>query len=227
MTEDRLPFTETIPILDMALRMLEEALPDRGRLLDLPCGTGYLSVRAAEQGWDVHPYDLMPEVWEGGDGLQVCKADMNALLPIETDRFDAVVCCEGIEHIENPWLVLREFFRVVRPGGAVIISLPNTIDVRQRFRLLRLGFFTHYLPSVPEHINFLGTFGLCHALLRVGFDIRRIGSPKNYGGVVLRTLARFFKYGKRSRLPEHVRAMLSAPEVLCARTVVISARTVK
>jgi SAM-dependent methyltransferase len=222
----RLPPCQTTPILDHALRMLETRMRPPARLADLPCGTGYLSARAAPHGWEVFPFDLDPGAWRAGDIAKVAYADLNRPLSIDDGAFDALVCCEGLEHIENPWLVLREFHRVVRTGGLVILSIPNTVDLRQRLRILRRGYYGHYLPKVPDHINFIGSFGLCHALLRSGFAIECIDSPKVYGGPMLRSVAPLFGFGRRSGLPDDVRAMLSSPRVLCGRTALFCARVV-
>jgi len=223
-TRTDLPRAGTAPILECALGMLFEGMPHPGRLADIPCGTGYLSVRAAECGWQVSPLDIDPAIWEGGDVAKPSRVDLNLPLTIDDDAFDAIVCCEGIEHIENPWLVLREFRRILRPGGVLVVSLPNTIDLRQRLRVLRRGFYGHYLPKVPDHIDLIGTFGLCHALIRTGFEIEAVDVAKVYGGPLMRAAARLFGFGERAGLPERVRAMLSNPRVLCGRTAVIRAR---
>lgn len=217
------PATSTARILDRALDMLCEAMPERGHLLDLPCGTGYLSIRALERGWAVTPADLVAAQWQGGDAAEVRVMDLNAPLPLADASVDAAICCEGLEHIENPWLVLRELHRVVRPGGQVVVSLPNTIDLRQRFRMLRRGYWGHYFPRVPSHINHLGLFPLCHALIRTGYAIRDVRSAKTYGGLGLRLLVPLFRYTPRCGLPADVCAMLSRHEVLCGRTAIVRA----
>mgnify|MGYP006294564407 CR=1 FL=1 len=172
----------------------------------------------------MEPFDIDPGLWEGGEAGRPLAADLNAPLPIGDERYDALVCCEGMEHIENPYLVLREYGRILQPGGVLVVSIPNTIDLRQRWRFLRRGFLGHYPPAVPEHINAMGTFMLCHALLRGGFAILDIDTPKNYAGPLLRLAARFFAYGRGTGLPDTVNRMLSRPRVLCGRTVVITAR---
>ena len=218
------PRSDTAPILECALEMLAAGMPRPGDLADIPCGSGYLSALAVARGWRVSPLDIDTSAWRGGDVAKVCYADLNLPLPLDDAAFDAVACCEGIEHIENPWLVLREFRRILRPGGIAVISLPNTIDLRQRFRMLRRGFYGHYMPQVREHIDLIGTFGLCHALIRTGFGIEDVTVPRTYGGPCLRAAARLFGLGRRAGLPEDVRAMLSSPRVLCGRTAVIRAR---
>ena len=58
-------------------------------------------------------------------------ANMNHELPYEDNFFSAVVCIDGIEHLERPFDFIRECYRVTKPGGRVIISTPNINDLRQ------------------------------------------------------------------------------------------------
>ena len=218
------PSSNTARILDRALDLLCEARSGGGQVIDLPCGTGYLSAQASARGWQVTSADLAPTLWRGDPTVAVQKIDLNAPLPFGDAMTDAVICCEGLEHIENPWLVLREFRRVLRPGGHLIISLPNTIDLRQRFRMLRRGYWGHYFPRVPTHINHMGLFPLCHTLLRTGYVIEDIRSAKTYGGLPYRMLAPLFRFTPDCGLPADVCALLSRHEVLCGRTAIVRAR---
>jgi SAM-dependent methyltransferase len=221
-----LPQTSTRRILDRALEMLQGAAPEPGILADVPCGTGYLSVRAAQQGWKVTPLDIDPSLWEGGSLAAPTAVDLNQPLRLPDQSFDAIVSCEGIEHLENPWLALRELRRVLRADGVLVVSIPNTIDLRQRLRVLRWGAYGHYYPLQLGHINLMGTIALCHALLHGGFEIEAIDVPKVYGGPVRRLFSRLFRVSGRTKLPADVRRMLSSPRVLCARTIVVAARKV-
>jgi len=216
------PETGTVRILDHALEMLNGAVSAPGHVIDLPCGTGYLSNHAVNAGWRVSPADLFPELWQGDPAAKVLQANLDGQLPFSDSTADALVCCEGIEHIENPWNALREFHRVLRKDGDLIVSIPNTVDIRQRLRMLKRGHWGHYFPKVQDHINHMGTFVLCHALLRSGFAIRSISSPKQYGGLH-RLLVPFMSFKPSCGLPADCCEMLSSPKVLCARTVIIHA----
>jgi ubiquinone/menaquinone biosynthesis C-methylase UbiE len=54
------------------------------------------------------------------------------------DSFDAIVCWDVLEHLPQPKLALRQFARAVKPGGIVILKLPNVLSVK--------GLVTKYLP---------------------------------------------------------------------------------
>ena len=65
---------------------------------------------------------------------------MNERLPYADATFDAVVCIDGIEHIERPFDFINECQRILRKGGALIISTPNLSALRSRSRYLLTGF---------------------------------------------------------------------------------------
>lgn len=108
-----------------------------GRLLNLPAGDGRLSARLQERGFEVVSADLFPEAC--GQDPRCVRADMSAALPFEDDAFDALVCQEGVEHLENVGGFLRECARVLREGAHLWITTPNFMDISSRLAWLLTG----------------------------------------------------------------------------------------
>ena len=122
-------------------------MPD-GRILDAPAGNGPLSKLLSKAGHSVTAVDLDSENF-AADGVQLVPADLNEPLPFADRTFDYAVCADGIEHLENPFACIREFARVLRTNGQLIISTPNISAFRSRQRYLFSGF--HNKGRKPMH----------------------------------------------------------------------------
>lgn len=113
-------------------RVLAEHAPCR--VLDAAAGQGVLAAFLAGRGWDVACADLYPENFRV-PGIEVRKANLNRPLPYGDAEFDAVVLANAIHRLFNAAGAIREFHRVLRPGGKLWINANNfaTIDVRLRY----------------------------------------------------------------------------------------------
>lgn len=122
------------------------SVPERGNLLDVPCGLGALSQKAAELGFTVTGGDLVTR-----EDLALTKEafvalDLNESLPFDDASFDSVISIEGVEHVHNPNMMIRELSRVLRPGGTLIVSTPNVLCVRSRWSWFKRGHHRHFAP---------------------------------------------------------------------------------
>lgn len=130
-----------------------DALP-RGTLLDVPAGEGALAVRLLRLGFDVECCDLHPQIFRLPD-VEVKQGDLSQTLPYSDNSFDYITCLEGLEHIENPHQALREFSRILRHGGQIVLSVPNALNVEERFKSLLYGYTSHFKPLSREYLNSL------------------------------------------------------------------------
>lgn len=116
-------------------------LPPGARVLDAPCGaSASLALALTSKGFTVTGTDLddtaSPILKDA-----FAKADLNAPLPWADAAFDAVISTEGIEHLENHFAFFRECWRILRPGGLLIVTTPNITALRSRVRFFGSGFF--------------------------------------------------------------------------------------
>ena len=114
------------PILDRTrIRWLRRWIPG-GRLLEIGSGLGHFA-RQASRSFDVVVSDLEPSVVSGavaGSPLAGIAASGDAV-PLADNTLDAVCCFDVLEHLPDPVPCLRETYRVLRPGGALFLSVPN------------------------------------------------------------------------------------------------------
>lgn len=98
-------------------------------LLDLGCDDGEWSLQVANaaQPKTVHGIEIVPERAAAAKdrGIQVTIADLAARLPLPSESFDLVHANQVIEHVADIDLFAAEVFRVLRPGGTVVISTEN------------------------------------------------------------------------------------------------------
>ena len=112
-------------------------------LLDVGCWDGDLSERC---GRALRAGRMLGvEVYEGpaaeaeAKGLEVARVDLEAgRLPWEDESVDVVVCNQVLEHLKNVWLPMTEIYRVLRPGGHAVLSVPNLASLHNRV-MLALG----------------------------------------------------------------------------------------
>lgn len=124
-----------------------------GKILDIPAGSGWLKESLGNH-WNYHCADLYTEV----DLPNFKQVNLNHDLPYEEQSFDYVACLEGLEHTENSHHLLREFHRVLKPGGLAIISTPNPLNIKSRRRYFREGTFYGFphlvkTPKEGEHVH--------------------------------------------------------------------------
>jgi ubiquinone/menaquinone biosynthesis C-methylase UbiE len=134
------------------------------RLLDCGCGAGgFLAA-----------FDALPDVMASGlefeaekvrtarsrgfDEGRIVQGDIQDM-PYSADSFDAVVLNEVLEHLPDHDLGLREVFRVLRPGGVLLIFSPNrcypseTHGVFSRLTGKRIPHYVPFIPWVPVRLG--------------------------------------------------------------------------
>ncbi len=123
------------------------------RVLDAGCGTGGLikALHAANPAWRVTGLDFMPRACELArerTGVEIVQGSITEL-PFAGGSFDAIVSADVICQVENGAGAVREFARVVRPGGVVLVNVPafrwlwsyhdDTCETKHRYTRQELG----------------------------------------------------------------------------------------
>jgi ubiquinone/menaquinone biosynthesis C-methylase UbiE len=116
--------------LDATLQFVKEAIDcDTGdRILDVPCGTGELSRRLSVRWPSVRILGLdlslgmlkQARVKNRNGSLQWLQADVE-VLPLDDETFDWVICANSFHYFHSPASALRELYRVLRPGGRLVL----------------------------------------------------------------------------------------------------------
>jgi len=147
----------------------------QGRLLDFGCGGGAFLERMHGLGWHV-------------TGLDVCAAAVNRVstqlrlraivgsLPhpeLRPESFDVITMWHALEHVHDPLEILREAYRLLVPGGRLLVAVPNIDSLQFRW----FG-HTWYGLDLPRHLTHFAPWTLQLMLQRAGF---RVGPIKMIG----------------------------------------------
>ncbi|MET0135246.1 MAG: bifunctional glycosyltransferase/class I SAM-dependent methyltransferase [Kibdelosporangium sp.] len=161
-----------------------EMLKDRpaAKILDIGCSGGLLAERMRAAGHHVTGVDYLeiPGVRERTDAFY--QADLTQGIPDEVGTgYDVVIAGDIIEHLPRPAETLREILRVLRPGGQLLLSVPNFGHWYPRARVT-LGLFGYDRRGILDntHLRFFTKSTLRRLVRRTGFDIleqRSTGLP--------------------------------------------------
>ncbi|USN48423.1 MAG: methyltransferase domain-containing protein [Pseudobdellovibrionaceae bacterium] len=143
-----------------------------GEALDFGAGRGAFSevLWQSQKFQKVTGADLLPRPSQLPESIQWLHLDLNNETGLPSEAFDVVVALEVIEHLENPRLVARQWFEMLRPGGHLIMSTPNNESLRSLLALFLRGHFVSFSDrDYPAHITALLGQDLQRVLKEAGF----------------------------------------------------------
>lgn len=149
-----------------------------GIALDAACGTGRHGAHLSSLGHTVIGVDSSPGMLERArekvPAAEFHEADLHAL-PLRDDSVDLVVCGLALMHVPDLDPVLREFVRILRPGGQLVIS-----DWRGLIGDIRLPVVNEgpdgRLGYVPDRCRLTSDY--LAAALPLGLELRRCEEPR-------------------------------------------------
>lgn len=150
------------------------------KIFESSAGAAILSRQLQDEGHDV----TISNYYLGNrDDIKEIHQDLNKRVELDDNQFDIVICREVIEHVESVPHVLREFNRILKPGGKLILTFPNRLQIRSRFLHLFSGFYRGMkspinldVPYGEAHINLIGYPEMDYFLRKSGFDIEAVES---------------------------------------------------
>jgi len=116
----------------------------KARVLDLGCGNGDYSKGLKDLGFNVTAGDIDLERFRHKGEVKFEYCDITRKLPFKDSSFDYVLFAEVIEHLKNPYEVINEISRIISGKGCLILSTPNILSLKSRFRYLFEGSYDYF-----------------------------------------------------------------------------------
>src|ERR1700730_10225498 len=124
--------------LNFIIDVLKKNNPQDAWVLDVGCGNGVISRSLGAEGFNVYGIDISEKTIEKARSLNLypnVKFDVISAeqLVARGERYDAVICSEVLEHLEDPRRLLGLLYQSIKPGGKLIVTVPNGNGPRELF----------------------------------------------------------------------------------------------
>jgi len=163
-------------LVDRAVRALDGRVP--GKALDVGCMYGYLlDELRARQAPVLHGIEIADEPARvaAAKGYIIHQGTIEDYVRTQPDlTFDVVFAQHVLEHVRDPMLFLRSAFTLLRPGGILILAVPNLGSRTQRLFPTAWGWY-----QVPAHLFHFSDKALTALCRQAGFTV---GAPATRGG---------------------------------------------
>lgn len=166
-----------------------------GKALDVGCGVGKYLHYLGELGWKVYGVDISERAIgiAKASGLKNVSRGDSEHLPFPDDFFEVVNLHHVLEHVISPPRTLKEVYRVLKPGGEVIITLPNFSSwARRVFRRYWSGL------DVPRHLFHFHESSLNFILRNNGFGVSEIWFSDTFRGLAASLAHLLFADGQKN-----------------------------
>ena len=150
------------------VRFLARRVPAGGRVLDVGCGRGTLLGELADLGFEVYGFEISGAAVEGADPrVSIRLGDDLQSAAFPDGWFDQVIIWHVLEHLPDPRATLCEIRRILKPGGEIVVAVPNFSSLQARC----CGSTWFHLDP-PRHLFHFPLAALRRLLEECGFAVR-------------------------------------------------------
>lgn len=116
--------------LKFIINSLDNAIPGGGNVLDVGCGNGLISMSLGKAGYNVLGIDISAKAIEKANeknnlsNVTFAVAGAEELSGTEI-KYDAVICSEVLEHLNEPSSLLKYIYKTMKDEGILIVTVPN------------------------------------------------------------------------------------------------------
>lgn len=169
----------------IAFRFIHDRLQPAGSsILEVGCNTGYFGEALVQAGYEVTGVEIsesaglearkrLPEVFIGGVESFLAASEFL------DKRFDCITFGDVLEHLQDPAAVLREVVGRLKPGGIVVVSVPNVTHIAIRAMLFG-GRWIYSDRGIMDrtHMRFFDKIGTIELLEDAGLSVQAVSSVR-------------------------------------------------
>ncbi len=180
------------PVFKRAANLIRQ-YKKKGRLLDVGSGFGFFLSEMRAQGWEVTGVEISQKAMDYARnvlGLTVHAGPLEKIGFPQSD-FDVVSGFYVIEHLPDPMAFLKECYRILKPGGLLLLRYPHTTPIKNFLRFFRVE---NRFYDLPAHLSDFSPESVGRCLKGVGFEKweHLIGGHTLPGGLGKRMASIFF-----------------------------------
>ena len=156
-------------LMHKKLRLVLNYVKGGESLIDIGCGTGEFLIQLRDRfdelvGIDVSSpaIDFAEQRIRNGQNILLRFGELRSF-HFPTEHFDVCLCLDVLEHVRDISGLLKEIYRILRPGAEMIVTVPNWYD------MILSGVF----KIDPFHVNTFTPWGWMRQLRGAGFKIKR------------------------------------------------------
>jgi 2-polyprenyl-3-methyl-5-hydroxy-6-metoxy-1,4-benzoquinol methylase len=140
----------------------------KGRFMDVGCGSGQTVALARLLGWESMGIEIDPVAVRSAQrtGMNIVEGTYEQLAQFDK-QFDCIMCSHVLEHVHDPRDLLAKLKAAIRPGGVLLLVLPNSLSaLRRHFGANWRGL------EAPRHLSIPSEQKLIQLLAELGFSIK-------------------------------------------------------
>lgn len=169
---------------EVILDLIKNNLAEGGKVLDFGAGQGYMSQFVGQflesKSLPVKQYLMACDInaSEYKYNKAVCRqVEPNGELPYSDLTFDLIYAIEVVEHLSRPYDFFVQSYSKLKPGGRLLFSVPNILNMKSRLRFFLTGYHEMFEPSSIEEKNAGRLYGHIMPLSYINFHygLRKAG----------------------------------------------------
>lgn len=207
----------------------------KGKLLDAAGGDGRFASELNKTGYRSVTCDFyLPSQTHAA----FIQADLNLPLPFKTGVFQVVICMESLQYLENHKLLFREFARILKKDGRLLITMPNILNCGSRLFFMKTGYFKYFTPFktvkpgrewdkiVYSPVSFVEIFQLMESN---GFEVEMLSASEYRNKewllfLLFRALYKISAFSRKDGVKKRLLDFLYSREILLGDHIIVTAR---